>query len=68
MGVFNQLKSNLAGSGHPIKKGRQKRDLWLRIGTLLVFVTALVILLVSYLNYSNYRKSYLELNHARYLS
>lgn len=41
--------------------------LWLRIGGLLVFVVAMVLLLISYLNYSNYRKSLVELNLTRNL-
>jgi hypothetical protein len=41
--------------------------LWLRIGALLIAVMALVLILISYLNYSNYRKAYLGLNLTRYL-
>lgn len=41
--------------------------LWLRIGGLLVFVIALVLVLTSYLNYSNYRKTIVELNLTRNL-
>lgn len=41
--------------------------LWLRIGGLLVLVIALVLVLTSYLNYSNYRKNIVELNLARNL-
>ena len=41
--------------------------LWLRIGGLLVFVIAAVLVLISFLNYSNYRKTYIESNLTRYL-
>ncbi len=43
------------------------RAMWWRIGMLLVLVLALVLILISFLNYSNYRKTYLELNLTRYL-
>jgi hypothetical protein len=45
-----------------------RKVLWVRIGALLIFVTALILILISYLNYSNYRKSHLELNQVRYLT
>jgi len=41
--------------------------LWLRIGGLLVLVIAAVLVLISFLNYSNYRKTYIETNLTRYL-
>lgn len=41
--------------------------LWLRIGGLLVLVIAAVLVLISFLNYSNYRKTYIESNLTRYL-
>ncbi|PRC92791.1 hypothetical protein [Solimicrobium silvestre] len=41
--------------------------LWLRIGALLVGIIASVLFLISFLNYSNYRKTFLELNLNRYL-
>ncbi|MGW8389999.1 hypothetical protein [Pseudoduganella sp. HUAS MS19] len=41
--------------------------LWLRISFLLVMVIALVLVLISYLNYSNYRKAFLEQNLTRNL-
>lgn len=41
--------------------------LWLRIGGLLVAVIGAVLVLISFLNYSNYRKTYAELNLTRYL-
>lgn len=41
--------------------------LWLRIGGLLVSVIAAVLVLISFLNYSNYRKTYIESNLTRYL-
>jgi sensor histidine kinase regulating citrate/malate metabolism len=45
-----------------------RRDtLWLQIGGLLLFVFAAVLILISFLNYSNYRKTYLDLNLVRYL-
>lgn len=45
----------------------RRNTLWLRIGGLLVLVIASVLILISFLNYSNYRKNYLELNLTRYL-
>lgn len=45
----------------------RRNPLWLRIGGLLVLVIASVLVLISFLNYSNYRKNYLELNLTRYL-
>lgn len=45
----------------------RRNTLWLRIGGLLVLVITSVLVLISFLNYSNYRKSYLELNLTRYL-
>jgi hypothetical protein len=47
--------------------GRPHNTLWLRIGFLLIFVITLVLVLISFLNYSNYRKTYSELNLTRYL-
>ena len=41
--------------------------LWLRISILLIAVVGCVLVLISYLNYSNYRKSYIDLNYSRYL-
>jgi hypothetical protein len=41
--------------------------LWLRIGGLLVVIIGAVLVLISFLNYSNYRKTYAELNLTRYL-
>lgn len=41
--------------------------LWLRIGGLLVLVIASVLALTSFLNYSNYRKTLVELNLTRHL-
>jgi hypothetical protein len=41
--------------------------LWLQIGGLLLFVIAAVLILISFLNYSNYRKTSLELNLTRYM-
>jgi sensor histidine kinase regulating citrate/malate metabolism len=55
-------------SGSAVRASRSRRNtLWLRIGGLLVLVIASVLVLVSFLNYSNYRKNYLELNLTRYL-
>lgn len=51
----------------PAPAARRPRVLWLRIGILLNVVIALVLVLISYLNYSNYRKAYLEQNLTRYL-
>lgn len=51
----------------PPVAGRRHNLLWLRIGILLTLVIALVLVLISYLNYSNYRKAYLELNLTRYM-
>lgn len=51
----------------PAPAARRPHVLWLRIGILLNVVIALVLVLISYLNYSNYRKAYLELNLTRYL-
>lgn len=52
---------------HRTQRPARRNTLWLRIGGLLVLVTASVLILISFLNYSNYRKSYLELNLTRYL-
>lgn len=43
------------------------RALWLRVGLVLVCVVAAVLALISFLNYSNYRKTCLELNLTRNL-
>ena len=57
------------GAPHADGKERARpHALWPRIGGLLVLVTAAVLVLVSFLNYSNYRKTYLDLNHTRYLA
>lgn len=62
---------NLAVQGTHAGAARARRarrnTLWLRIGGLLVLVIASVLILISFLNYSNYRKNYLELNLTRYL-
>lgn len=52
-----------------VAQGRAPRTdaLWLRIGGLLVAVIGAVLVLISFLNYSNYRKTYAELNLTRYL-
>lgn len=59
--------STIAGD-FPVLHGATRRQniLWVRIGFLLILVIALVLVLISYLNYSNYRKAYLELNLTRY--
>jgi sensor histidine kinase regulating citrate/malate metabolism len=49
------------------RKATGSNRLWLRIGGLLVFVIGAVLVLTSFLNYSNYRKTYAELNLTRYL-
>lgn len=46
---------------------RRHNLLWMRIGLLLIVVIASMLVLVSYLNYSNYRKAYLDLNLTRYM-
>ncbi len=43
------------------------RAVWLRTSLLLLLVIALVLTLISFLNYSNYRKNFYEQNSARYL-
>lgn len=43
------------------------KALWLRVAALLLFVSASVLLLISFLNYSNYRKTYSELCFTRHL-
>lgn len=52
---------------HQSSKQREHGVLWWRISALLVVVIAFVLVLISFLNYSNYRKTYLELNQTRYL-
>lgn len=51
----------------PDGAGNSRHVLWLRISVLLVMVIALVLVLISYLNYSNYRKAVLEQNLTRSL-
>ncbi len=41
--------------------------IWLRISALMILVISAVLLIVSFLNYSNYRKNFLQLNLSRYL-
>lgn len=41
--------------------------MWFRISALLILVISAVLVIVSFLNYSNYRKNFLQLNLARYL-
>lgn len=50
-----------------VHESSQANHLWWRIGLLLILVIAFVLSLISFLNYSNYRKNYLELNLTRYL-
>ncbi len=52
---------------HISGRGARRNTLWLRIGGLLVLVIASVLVLISFLNYSNYRKTSLELQQHRYL-
>lgn len=59
------MMPDFADVPHASQPGRNL--LWLRIGVLLIFVIALVLVLISFLNYSNYRKTYLDLNLTRYL-
>lgn len=49
------------------ESGALSNLLWLRISLLLIAVSAVVLVLISYLNFSNYRKTYLEVNQTRYL-
>lgn len=49
------------------EKIQAPEQLWWRIGSLLLLVISFVLILISFLNYSNYRKNYLELNQTRYL-
>ena len=51
----------------PAVKSSRSPALWWRIAALLIFVFASTLLLISFLNYSNYRKTYLNLNQTRYL-
>lgn len=46
---------------------KAQNAIWLRISILLILVISAVLLIISFLNYSNYRKNYLEQNLARYL-
>lgn len=51
-----------------IKPGQQrKKPVWLSISALLILVISSVLVIISFLNYSNYRKNFLELNLTRYL-
>src|ERR1700739_2918511 len=60
--------NNSALHMHPRNTARRPHSaFWWRIGGLLVLVMSVVLLLISFLNYSNYRKTYLELNLTRYL-
>jgi sensor histidine kinase regulating citrate/malate metabolism len=49
------------------KRTNNSDNLWWHIGILLMLVIAFVLSLISFLNYSNYRKTYLDLNFTRYL-
>lgn len=49
------------------EKIQAPEQLWWRIGSLLLMVISFVLILIFFLNYSNYRKNYLELNQTRYL-
>ncbi|MEN9659484.1 MAG: hypothetical protein RL571_2949 [Pseudomonadota bacterium] len=46
---------------------RKQSFLWWKIGMLLVIVIAFVLAIITFLNYSNYRKTYLDLNLSRHL-
>ncbi|MDW5416191.1 hypothetical protein R6242_06345 [Iodobacter sp. CM08] len=46
---------------------RRQRFLWWKISVLLVIVIAFVLVIITFLNYSNYRKTYLDLNLSRHL-
>jgi sensor histidine kinase regulating citrate/malate metabolism len=46
---------------------QDRNVLWIRIGFLLLCIIAFVLFLTAFLNYSNCRKTYLELNQNRYL-
>jgi sensor histidine kinase regulating citrate/malate metabolism len=46
---------------------RKQNFLWWKIGILLVIVIAFVLAIITFLNYSNYRKTYLDLNLSRHL-
>ncbi|MDC8758304.1 hypothetical protein [Janthinobacterium fluminis] len=59
--------STLSAAADNTDAARQTKHLWWRIGALLMLVITLVLILISFLNYSNYRKNYLELNATRYM-
>lgn len=57
----------IAANNHQLNGLARPARLWLRVGMLLMSVFALVLALVSFLNYSNYRKTYSQLELDRYL-
>lgn len=61
------MPSHAANRQRDPDQAASRHVLWLRISILLVMVIALVLVLISYLNYSNYRKAFLEQNLTRNL-
>jgi sensor histidine kinase regulating citrate/malate metabolism len=49
-----------------VQKSPQHNHLWWRISIILILVISFVLSLISFLNYSNYRKNFLELHLTRY--
>jgi hypothetical protein len=57
-------------AAQPLQLGRpvfHSSRMWIRISALLILVVSAVLIVISFLNYSNYRKTFLQLNLSRYL-
>jgi hypothetical protein len=61
------MKAFVTDGKPPIHSSSGRHALWWRMALLLLLVTAFVLVLITFLNYANYRKTYLELNLTRYL-
>jgi sensor histidine kinase regulating citrate/malate metabolism len=67
--AVNSMLDDVVSPGplpRPLASSRPS-PIWLRISALLILVISAVLIIVSFLNYSNYRKNFLQLNLSRYL-